>query len=699
MNQRSAMTDKGDASRKKARHFLTRARVWVPGAVVAFAIVVVIALPYGIRYGLQRQLLRAGAEQVVIGDVDFNPFIGYLAVHNLQMRVGGKPTLAAVQASVRVALLPLLRQQVDVRDFYLRDAALTIERRDDGRWVFAGLAPGPVTAEQAPDKQPGWSVVLRHAEITNADVQYISTALDARARVNRAELDLAPDDASAYAPTRLRLDGQLQIENHKPGVTAETRLNAEVTATPPSTKSGAWNLSGKGALHQIDVRWPDGQLRVAAAEQLDVDGLAVGDGGEIVVRALGVDRLAVAQSTASETAPTTLSAAQLQASEIRLVPGQTLTIAKISARGLRVTGQRDKNGRWYGIAALQALQREFATPAAAGNKLAIRIGDIMLDDPGLIELSDFGVQPAYRSRVTVTRAQLTGLDTGATPAQPATLALSARLGKYSSAEVRGRFRAIEPKLQADITARLREFDLPSLSPYAVQMLGYRLVSGQLSDNSEIKITNARLEGKNKIALANLSVAPRDEAAAEQMNTRLAMPLESALAMLRDKNNNVNLEINISGNLSDPKFDVTDAINQALTGAIRGASVTYLKYFFQPYGALITVAELAGKAMQLRLDPVTFPAGAAVLTPETGDYLAKVGKLLQERQNLRVKLCGKAVPQDGLTGDAALALARQRAEALKDYFVKQYGIATDRLFLCDPELDQDAEAKPRVDLAL
>jgi len=693
------MTNKTDAARKKARHFLTRARIWVPGAIVAFAIVVLIALPYGIRYGLQRQLLRAGAEQVVIGDVDFNPFIGYIAVHNLQMRVGGKPTLAAVQASVRVALLPLLRRQVDVRNIYLRDAALSIERRDDGRWVFAGLPPGSPTAAPAPDQQPGWSLVLRHAEINNAEVQYVSTALDARARVNRAELDLAADNASASAPTHLQFDGQLQVQNRKPGVTAETRLNAEATATPPSTKSGAWNLSGKGALHQIDVRWPDGELRVAAAEQLNVDGLTVSDGGDIAVRALGVERLAVAQSTASEAAPTTLSTAQLQASEIRFVPGQTLTIAKISARGLRVTGQREKNGRWYGIVALQALQREFATPEAPGNKLAIRIGDITLDDQALIELSDFSVQPAFRSRVTVTRAQLSGLDTGATPAQPTTLVLSARLGKYSKAEVRGRFRAIEPRLDADITARLREFDLPNLSPYAVQMLGYRLVSGQLNDDSEIKITNERLEGKNKIALANLSVAPRDEAAVEKMNTRLAMPLESALAMLRDKNNNVNLEINISGNLSDPKFDVSDAINQALTNAIRGASVTYLKYFFQPYGTLITVAELAGKAMQVRLDPVTFPAGQAVLTPETRDYLAKVGKLLQERQNLRVKLCGKAVPQDGLTGDAALALAKQRAEALKDYFANQHGIATDRLFLCDPELDTDAEAKPRVDLAL
>jgi hypothetical protein len=137
----------------------------------------------------------------------------------------------------------------------------------------------------------------------------------------------------------------------------------------------------------------------------------------------------------------------------------------------------------------------------------------------------------------------------------------------------------------------------------------------------------------------------------------------------------------------------------LTRALRTASVSYLKYFFQPYGTLITVAELADKALQLRLDPVPFPPGAAIPAPETKDYLEKVGKLLQERTNLRVKLCGKAVPRDGLSGDAARALAAMRAETLKDYFASQYGIATDRLFLCDPELDKDEAAQPRVDLTL
>ena len=152
-------------------------------------------------------------------------------------------------------------------------------------------------------------------------------------------------------------------------------------------------------------------------------------------------------------------------------------------------------------------------------------------------------------------------------------------------------------------------------------------------------------------------------------------------------------------VNDPKFVLTDAINQALTWSMRSASVSYLKYYFQPYGTLITVAELAGKVLQLRLDPVPFVSGETNPLPATQDYLAKIGKLLGDRQNLRLKLCGKAVARDELSDEAAKALASRRAEVLKDFFTNQYGIATDRLFLCEPELDRNAEAQARVELVL
>ncbi len=690
---------------KKVGRILAHPATWIPGTIGVLIIIVLIALPYGIRYGIQRGLTGAGAQQVLVEDVDFNPFIGRLAVRGLQVRVGEERTLLLPQASVRFALLPLFRRQVVIDDLSARDGSFTVERSADGGWRFMGLSgqTPPATPDKTPGKETAWGFVLRHVEVFNSQVQYTSAELNGTAQIDHGELELIP---AAGAPTgratgnqHVRLNGRLRIEHAKPGVTADIRVSADITASPPADKTGAWRIAGNGQLRDIAVEWPDGKLRVAAAERLTVEGLSLTGPERIAISALEIDGLHVAQPNAPESAPAAVSAQQLRATEIRLVPEQALDIAGISMRGLQVVARHVTRHRWYGLASLQELARAFATPAQAKPGLIVRIGSIETEGPGSIALSDATVKPAFHSRITLKNARLTGLDTGTPPAGPAKLALSAQIGKYATAELHGQFDAFRPQITANLEAKLREIDMQALSVYTVKMLGYRVVSGQLNSDTRLQIAQGRLDGKNKIALSNLSVTPKDEAAAEQLKARLTMPLDSALAMLRDKNNNVNLDVDISGDVSDPKFSLTDAINQALTKALRTASISYLKYFFQPYGTLITVAELAGKTLQLRLDPVPFAPAEATPAPDTKDYLEKVGKLLRERTNLRIKLCGKAVPRDGLNGDAARNLAIKRAETLKDYFVSEYGIASDRLFLCDPVLDKDEEAQPRVDLTL
>jgi len=690
---------------KKLRRLLVHPGTWIPGTIGLLIIIVLIALPYGIRYGIQRGLTGAGAQQVLIEDVDFNPFIGRLALRGMQVQVGGKRTLLLSQASVHYALWPLFQRRVVIEDLHVRDASFTVERSADGLWRIIGLAvqTPPATPDKTPAKETAWGFELRHATVLDSEAQYSSAELNGTARVDRGELTLVPEAGSrtdsGTNSTHVSLDGRFRVQRTQPGVTAEAQINVDITASPPPDKTGTWRIAGNGQLRDIAVDWPDGKMHIASAKRINVEGLSVAGADRVVIAALGIDGLHVAQPNTPETAPAAFSAEQLRATEIRLVPEQTLDIAGITMRGLDITAQHDAQGNWYGFTSLHELASTFPASAEEKPALTVRIGRIANEDPAVIELGDATVKPAFHTRITLDSVQLTGLDTGTPPAQPAKLALKARAGKYATIELNGRFDTLRPTISANLQVKTRQIDMQALSAYSVKMLGYRIVSGQLNSDLQLRIAQGRLEGNNKIMLANLSVTPADEATVEQLKQRLTMPLDSALDMLRDKDNNVRLETHLSGDMSDPKFSLSDAINQALTRALQTASVSYLKYFFQPYGTLITVAELAGKALQLRLDPVPFPPAKATPAPATRDYLVKIGKLLQERTKLRVKLCGKAVPRDGLSGDAALALATKRAETLKDYFVSQYGIASERLFLCDPELDKDADATPRVDLTL
>ena len=50
-------------------------------------------------------------------------------------------------------------------------------------------------------------------------------------------------------------------------------------------------------------------------------------------------------------------------------------------------------------------------------------------------------------------------------------------------------------------------------------------------------------------------------------------------------------------------------------------------------------------------------------------------------------------------ETLLALAKQRAEAIEDYLVKQHGVDPGRAAVCRPQIDQEAKALPRVDLQI
>jgi outer membrane protein OmpA-like peptidoglycan-associated protein len=143
-----------------------------------------------------------------------------------------------------------------------------------------------------------------------------------------------------------------------------------------------------------------------------------------------------------------------------------------------------------------------------------------------------------------------------------------------------------------------------------------------------------------------------------------------------------------------------------------ASVSYLKLLLQPYGSLITVIQMAGKAAgRIQLDPVTFAAGSAELSAEATPYLTQVSKLL-EKKSIHMQLCGFATMED-LTalskgkenvippaGHPALeALAKQRAESIKSELVNNHGVLSKQLFVCHPELDRTAQASPRAELSI
>lgn len=526
----------------------------------------------------------------------------------------------------------------------------------------------------------------------------------------RAELSLT----QALGGPRVATDGTLRLAGLglalPPG---ERRLAAQAVRWTGRLGYGVEDvptdltMNGDLTLEQLRLHQPGGDPSLAAAERMELGGLQAHGTHEVRVGQTTLSNLRVLDGAGER--PPGLAAGAVRLGQVELTAMNRLWVHEATIDGVRLQLHRRPDGAWQWPAV------GGRPPGGTGPRATVRVDTLRLTGTSRVELEDQSVQPVFRTAVDVLDAELKDLDT-ARPEAPSSMHLQAKIGKYSSLEAAGTISPLAEPVRLDLEATVDDLDLPPLSPYAAHALGYNLTSGQMDARLALAVHDGTLEGDNRLTLRNLGVAPADQKRARAFEARLKMPLGAALDLLRDEENNVELSVPVSGDLSDPHFDLGDAVAQGLGSTLRLAAVSYLKGALQPYGTVLILAELAGKAATaVRLEPVLFAPGATDLDARARDYLARLAALMSERPRLQVRLCGMAVPGDrealaqarptptgpapGATAtvgdEELLALARRRAETAKDELVQTHGVAADRLFICRPGLDDAPAAEPRV----
>ena len=95
-------------------------------ALLLVFLLVLVMLPYGIKWVLQDQLRERGAASASISDVNFNPFKGVLVVQDLDVRGPGGGQLSAQYAFVDIDWLGLFERHVNIRNLQLNGAKVTL---------------------------------------------------------------------------------------------------------------------------------------------------------------------------------------------------------------------------------------------------------------------------------------------------------------------------------------------------------------------------------------------------------------------------------------------------------------------------------------------------------------------------------------------------------------------------------------------
>ena len=287
-----------------------------------------------------------------------------------------------------------------------------------------------------------------------------------------------------------------------------------------------------------------------------------------------------------------------------------------------------------------------SVPAArpvSDKPLNVRVDQVLLSG-GNINFSDRFIKPNYDANLTDVAGSLKGLSSDANSL--AELALKALVDRSAPVEVSGQLNPLRQDKYLDIKARVTDVDLTGVSPYAARYVGYGINKGKLSMDVNYRIRDRKLTAENKVFLDQLTFGERIDSA-----EATKLPVLLAVALLKDRNGAIDINLPISGTLDDPEFSVGGIIIRVLVNLVSKAVTS-------PF-ALLGAAFGGGE----ELSYLDFNAGLAALSKPGEEKLTTLARALMDRPALRLEITGNADPVADLAGLKQASL-NSRLRALK-----------------------------------
>ena len=289
------------------------------------------------------------------------------------------------------------------------------------------------------------------------------------------------------------------------------------------------------------------------------------------------------------------------------------------------------------------------TQAAEAPPPVVSFGPISLIN-GKVLFSDRFVKPNYSADLSDLTGKLSAFSsvvpaaTAGAAAVPtmADLELRGRAEGTASLEILGKLNPLAKPLALDIKGKVRDLELPPLSPYSVKYSGYGINRGKLSvDVSYLVQPDGKLTATNKVILNQLAFGEKVP------GSTASLPVKLAVALLADRNGVIDIDLPISGSLNDPQFSLGPVIVKVIVNVI-------VKAITAPFSLLANAFGGGGE----ELSTVGFAPGSAELRPEAKAGLDKVAKALADRPSLQLTVVGTSSVEAEREG-----FKRERLDAL------------------------------------
>ncbi|WP_213940692.1 DUF748 domain-containing protein [Pseudomonas sp. dw_612] len=283
-------------------------------------------------------------------------------------------------------------------------------------------------------------------------------------------------------------------------------------------------------------------------------------------------------------------------------------------------------------------------PAAGKDKpLAIHVGGVAIND-GSANFADFSLTPNFATAVQELNGAIGTIDSR--QAKPATVDIKGKVDRYAPVTIKGAVNPFDPMASLDIATSFKRVELTTLTPYSGKFAGYRIRKGRLNLDLHYLITKGQLKAENKVVVEQLQLGEKVDSP-----DATSLPLKLAIALLKDVDGKISIELPVTGDLNNPQFSIMPIVWQTLRNLIVKAAAAPFKMI----GGLIS----GGGSEDL--GTVSFAAGSSDLSKEAEASLVKLSSALKERPALRLEIEGTAAQ----SSDGPL-IAEQRLEREYQY---------------------------------
>jgi Domain of Unknown Function (DUF748) len=490
----------------------------------------------------------------------------------------------------------------DLREFALNEASISAEDRGTSPAAKVLLAPLSL-------KAAGVSLDLSKPVTMSLD-----THIDGAGSLSVSG-DVTPQPLSANVA--LKLDGidlkavQPYIAQHTSMTLLGGRLSGDAKVSYGDRKPTlqfAGNISVAGlrtvdnALHDPFINW----------ERLDLLGIKYQH---------GPDRLDIDQVTARKLYARVIIEPDTSLNVKRVLAGPGATVVVPAAAGgapVAATAAIESEPvarRHARNKSVPTAARPTAASAPPPMPMAIKKAVLHASQANFADLT---VQPNFAAGIQSIEGTVLGLSSRAN--SRAKVDIHGAVDAFSPVSITGEVNVLGPALYTDLALSFRNMELSTFNPYSGKFAGYNITKGKLTTELHYKVDGRKLDAQHHITVDQLEFGEKTAS-----KDAVSLPIKLAVALLKDRNGVIDLDIPVNGTLDDPKFRLGPIIWKVFVNILEKAVTA-------PFALL---GSLFGGGPDLQF--VDFQPGAADLDTAAADKGRAMVKALTERPQLKIEV--------------------------------------------------------------